>query len=191
MKPIFRSAMFGFHKGDVFHFITKQNKQFSDLSAELEQQREEFEREKEAFVHDTEELKALRASLQKSKKSQSEIQEKFSEIMLLQSKISADLKLLCLEQDAEKEVFDRLVRRVAEAEALREKAEKFDRLSGVLSSIFNQNAESEISASTSEANVVEETFAEHKSIAGLLVSVQRLSEQCSALEMFLKENEDA
>ena len=26
MKPIFRNAMFGFHKEDVAHFIAKQNK---------------------------------------------------------------------------------------------------------------------------------------------------------------------
>ena len=46
MKPIFRNAMFGFNKEDVFHFITKQSKQYeqkiSDISAEKEKIQKEL-----------------------------------------------------------------------------------------------------------------------------------------------------
>ena len=71
MKPIFRTSMFGFNKGDVFNFMTKQNKQYeskvADLSAQLENQSAEFEREKAQLVSDMSELENLRASAEETR----------------------------------------------------------------------------------------------------------------------------
>ena len=42
--------MFGFHKGDVFNFITKQNKQYDAKIAELNEEKEKLALEYELGV---------------------------------------------------------------------------------------------------------------------------------------------
>ena len=70
MKPIFRTTMFGFNKEDVFNFITKQNKQYdqklSELNAELDRQKAEFDLEREGFERDSDEIESLKHSLHES-----------------------------------------------------------------------------------------------------------------------------
>ena len=51
MKPIFRSAMFGFHRDDVANFIAKQSRQYEKKIAELEEYIKGNEQDAKAFVN--------------------------------------------------------------------------------------------------------------------------------------------
>ncbi len=142
MKPIFRSAMFGFHKGDVFNFITKQNKQYeskiAELNTELEKAKEEFEEERQAFDRDMTELEQLRTEIEQKKMMIASLSSCIADIINDNSKILSCAATLQSEQSEIEAKFSEMQLRVNEAEHLRAKAEKFDQLSGVLSSIFNQ-----------------------------------------------------
>ena len=142
MKTIFRSAMFGFHKGDVFSFITKQNKQYEarieELNAELEKTKEDFVLERQAFERDTTELETLRENVEKMNQMIATVSSAVSDILNDKSKILACAGTLQNEQAELEAKFTEMQLRINEAEKLRAKAEKFDQLSGVLSSIFNQ-----------------------------------------------------
>ena len=142
MKPIFRTTMFGFNREDVFNFITKQNKQYdqklSELNAELDRQKAEFDLEREGFERDSDEIESLKHSLHESNELLKNISVIFGEILDDGSRVRNCAVKVKEEHDIELDRFKEMKKRVDEAETLREKAEKFDRLSGVLSSIFNQ-----------------------------------------------------
>ena len=44
MRPIFRNAMFGFHKEDVVDFVAKQSHQYETRTAELNDRIDELNR---------------------------------------------------------------------------------------------------------------------------------------------------
>lgn len=176
MKPIFRSAMFGFHKGDVFNFITRQNKQYeskiSELNLELEKAKDEFEQERQAFDRDTTELETLRATTEKMKQTIFALTASVNEILNDKSKLLACAGLLRNEQAELEAKLSEMQLRVNEAEKLRGKAEKFDQLSGVLSSIFNQQ---EIASQEEEAQTEKEEI--------LTMNVQAVSDLMDLLEV--------
>jgi len=142
MKPIFRNAMFGFNKEDVFNFMTKQNKQYdskvAELTAQLDKQSAEFERERESFDRDKSEMEALQNAVSASRELLSRISEIAFQISNDKSRITACAETISQEKANDEKRLCEMQARVNEAEKLREKAEKFDQLSGVLSSIFNQ-----------------------------------------------------
>ena len=197
MKPIFRSAMFGFHKEDVFNFITKQNKQYEEkiatLNAELERRDEELRKEREAFHRDTDELAALKNSIEQSHVLLTSIGSFASKIQDDKVGILNCVESIRLEQSEKDAQICEMSRKVAEAETLREKAEKFDRLSGVLSSIFNHNeSESEVVCSSEPVSLVEECASASKAVEDLLSAIDLLAAHCDKLQgMIASELPDA
>lgn len=197
MKPIFRTSMFGFSREDVFNFITKQNKQIDskmfELNSELDRQKAELEREKANFVRDVTEVERLKQALNESKELLKSISELANEISADKQRIFDCAVAIREERETEREKFQDMKKRAGEAEILREKAEKFDRLSGVLSSIFKQEEASVLTTDTSvPEQVCSETLCDSNSATDLLGFVEVLSTRCDKLCSILsKENFDA
>lgn len=197
MKPIFRTTMFGFNKEDVFNFITKQNKQYdqklSELNAELDRQKAEFDLEREGFERDSDEIESLKHSLHESNELLKNISVIFGEILDDGSRVRNCAAKVKEEHDIELDRFKEMKKRVDEAETLREKAEKFDRLSGVLSSIFNQQE----TASSAPGVTVGETLdqldcVDTNSVCDLLDYVEVLSVRLEKLrDLIPSEKQDA
>lgn len=197
MKPIFRTTMFGFNKEDVFNFMTKQNKQYdqklSELNAEIDRQKAEFDLEREAFERDSGEIERLNLSLQESNELLKNIAVIFCEILDDGSRVRNCAVKVKEEHDIELDRFNEMKKRVVEAEALREKAEKFDRLSGVLSSIFNQ-PEMASSAPKAEINesLEQDVSSDTNSVSDLLNYVEVLSVRLEKLrDLIPSEKQDA
>lgn len=141
MKPVFRSAMFGFHRDDVANFIAKQSRQYEKKIAELEEsinnERKEFEREKEILAQD-------RIALENLREKCSSYDENITLVRSLSSKITADGALfsdsadLC-QTECEKleEQFRITLDRLSLANSYKEKAEKFDQLASVLNNVIS------------------------------------------------------
>ena len=189
MKPIFRSAMFGFHKGDVFNFITRQNKQYeskiSELNLELEKAKDEFEQERQAFDRDTTELETLRATTEKMKQTIFALTASVNEILNDKSKLLACAGLLQNEQVELEAKLSEMQLRVNEAEKLRGKAEKFDQLSGVLSSIFNQQeiASQEEVTQTEKEEILTMNV---QAVSDLMDLLEVLSVHCEKMQKMLE-----
>ena len=190
MKPIFRSSMFGFHKGDVFNFITKQNKQYeakiADLNEELEKTKADFELERQAFERDTTELEVLRNDIEQMKQAFATVSSSVTKIVNDQSEILACAGSLQNEQAEFVSKFAEMQRRANEAEKLRFKAEKFDQLSGALSGIFNQpqivNEEIQPHEDAEEIAVFDS-----QSVSELMALLEALSSHCEEMQSFLAE----
>ena len=190
MKPIFRSSMFGFHKGDVFNFITKQNKQYeakiADLNEELEKTKADFDKERQAFERDTTELEVLRNSIEQMKQTVATVSASVAEILNDKAKILACADSLQNEQAEFESKFADMQRRANEAEKLRLKAEKFDQLSGALSGIFNQpqmmNEETQI-----QEDVEETTGFNCQTVPELVSLLEALSLHCEKMQSYLAE----
>lgn len=141
MKPIFRSAMFGFNKEDVALFIAQQSKQ-------QEQKIREANEQNDALLKDCD---ALREELDRALAEQENLKSIFS----LKKESIASLRNLSDEIGREKDHFaqavqeelamveqlgndmERLHDQLRVAESYREKAQKFDRLAGVLNEIVS------------------------------------------------------
>lgn len=154
MKPIFRTAMFGFNRDDVTSFIShlsKQNeKRIGDLAEEHKSIEEDYRSQLDAARVDSEALSGLKESIEKSKDS-------FDKIRLLSDRISTrrDQFLESLEKGtncADRMGTDiiNLQDRLLQLEKYREKAEKFDRLAGVLSEIISGDDVSNPSSASNE-----------------------------------------
>lgn len=189
MKPIFRSAMFGFHKSDVFSFITKQNKQYeskiADLNAELEKAKEDFEKEREAFDRDITELDTLRITVEQMKSAVSSAATFVADIMSDKEKLLSCADQLKSERADWVQKINAMQEQVREAEKLRVKAEKFDQLSGVLSSIFNQSEN--LKNEESEPSEPVETYSfDSQTVSDLLDHLEVLSAHCEKLQIHLE-----
>lgn len=192
MKPIFRSAMFGFHKDDVFNFITKQNKQYdtkiSELNAEIARQSSDFQREREQLEEELSQLESLRSEAEQSRELILLVSDIISKISLEKTSISACADALRAEQFSLNSKVAEMQAQVREAEKLRFKAEKFDQLSGVLSSIFNQPEFAPESADSVCSDVVSDADYENKTLDELSVLLDNLSEYCSKLQSLLADH---
>ena len=188
MKPIFRSSMFGFHKGDVFNFITKQNKQYeakiSDLNLELEKVKTEAEDERQAFERDMTELETLRNSVEQLNSKIASFASSVSEILEYKSKILTCAVALQNEQTELGGKLNEMQLRVVEAEKFRAKAEKFDQLSGVLSSIFNQPEIAVSQEIETLANATNDSV-ELQAVSDLVSLLEDLSAHCENLQNHL------
>ena len=197
MKPIFRTTMFGFNKEDVFNFITKQNKQYdqklSELNAELDRQKAEFDLEREGFERDSDEIESLKHSLHESKELLKNISVIFGEILDDSSRVRNCAAKVKEEHDIELDRFKEMKKRVDEAETLREKAEKFDRLSGVLSSIFNQPETASSAPGVTAIETLDQLdCVDTNSVCDLLDYVEVLSVRLEKLrDMIPSEKQDA
>lgn len=197
MKPIFRTSMFGFSKEDVFNFITKQNRQYdlkrSELISDFEKQKAEFYREKESFLRDTSEIERLRKQLDDIRLTMKEISDVVQEISSDKSRVYDCALEVLEERDKDREIFNAMKSRAVEAEKLRDKAEKFDRLSGVLSSIFNQtDASVQSNAIIESESVKEDELSNRNSVSDLIDFIEVLSSRCDKLqELLSKEKGDA
>lgn len=195
MKPIFRNAMFGFHKGDVFHFITKQNKQYeskiAELNADLEKAKEEFEQERQEFDRDTTELETLRNTVEQMNSMVATVASSVSEILNDKDKILSCAGALRNEQTELEMKLTEMQLRIKEAEKLRMKAEKFDQLSSVLSSIFNQ-PEVAVEEKVLQPENDEGSSLNAHTVSDLLELLEVLSAHCEKLQNQLNaEQKDA
>ncbi len=186
MKPIFRSAMFGFHKEDVFNFINKQYKQYeakiTELNEEIEKQATDFETERKSFQLDSAELENLRSETEELRKAMSSIVDSVSNILDDKEKILACVSTLEKEQSQVQAKFSEMNEKVAEAERIRAKAEKFDQLSGVLSSIFNQSGAALDAQTPCDSVEIDECSFDFNAAKELLQLVESLSTSCENLK---------
>lgn len=141
MRPIFRNAMFGFHKEDVAKFIASQSKQqervVADLNREREEMAREFEERIEILQHDADELERLRSLEEKFLSVSGEISQMNENF----SKLVEQVKLGLDENDSAISLLEKtngeLVERIKSDSVFREKAKRFDQLSNVLSGIVS------------------------------------------------------
>lgn len=194
MKPIFRSAMFGYNKNDVFNFINKLNKQceskLADLSAELQNQESEFAHEREAFRRDTEELETYRNTAIQTQELLARVAQVVSDILKDREKLVQCASVISEEKSEDQARLADMSVRVREAEKLRQKAEKFDQLSGVLSSIFNQpDMEKAVPDACSEQETVSEQDADFRSVNELSDLLAVLGSHCEKLQSILPREE--
>ncbi len=145
MKPIFRSAMFGFNKADVVAFVAKQSKQYenriAELEEELERQNREHTAEMDRFKSDRDALDSLRARSLQSADTAKRI-EVLSESILSRFDSLEQCSELCGNDRIQlRDGILTLQTALKDALSFREKAEKFDRLAGVLSSIVSGREE--------------------------------------------------
>lgn len=194
MKPIFRSAMFGYNKNDVFNFINKLNKQceskLSDLSAELQNQESEFAREREEFRRDSAELESLRNTALQTQELLERVSQIVSDILKDREKLVQCASVISAEKSEDQVRLGEMSVRVREAEKLRQKAEKFDQLSGVLSSIFNQpDIVKEVPEACSEQESEIEKDADLRSVNELADLLTDLGAHCEKLQSILPQVE--
>lgn len=157
MKPIFRTAMFGFMKEDVAQFISQQNREFEkklkekeDLAQDL---RQSFEQEKEALAADSVALGALREKLLLQQKNKEQLAALKNEFCRARDQFLSSLEKGDAAVGAMKEELERLRDHTKEMEELRVKAEKFDALAGALSGIMGQAADAAPAAEKTEERV--------------------------------------
>lgn len=196
MRPIFRSAMFGFHKEDVADFVAKQSHQHETRTAELnrriEELNREIEEEREAVADQLAELVNLRSFRDQEDVIFSELlgsatplKEKADRLFLLLDEET--LLVTTLDQNVQK-----LQKKVADAENFRKKASRFDQLASVLGEIVSgkapdKKAESEIiteTVSQIDTGALSKCIASQKeAVTALQKSVDeiinRLSELCN------------
>lgn len=195
MKPIFRSAMFGFQKDDVANFIAQQNRQFearvSELKEQLDTAQQRFETEKEKFLLDQDELLTLREkdaanrlNLQRIELIVNTIKEKeemlsgvFSESAAAVANIGEDVS--------------RLKEKLTKAQEFRQKANRFDQLTSILGEIVSgkkadplqkvSKDEEESSESTCVDEALELLSKQREMLVSLQTSCTELSELLAQL----------
>lgn len=153
MKPIFRNAMFGFHKEDVFHFISKQSKQYeqkiSEISAEKDKIQKELDEERELNEAKLSEMESDLKKVEESK----EVLNRFKDLIshILEKKDSVQNCIYSCNENASNMRNNILILKdqLAQSEVFREKATRFDQLSSALSGIFGKGEEIEMTADCS------------------------------------------
>ena len=151
MKSGFKTSMFGFNKEDVVNFIDKQNREYEkklqELQAEntrlqglLETQKEEFSQDQVAYKVLKESLSSDRERAQKIKDLAILLQDDFESVLASAKNFESDMECIRLEATE-------LSKKLKVAESYREKAEKFDRLAEVLSSMMMGEREDVVSDS--------------------------------------------
>ncbi len=184
MKPIFRNSMFGFHKEDVCNFISRQSRNYEERIKELTE-------ENNRITCELENEKNNSLSYEKKAKILSDVE---SEVFSLASSIEEVLHCgeLCDMQNKEiKTAFMNMEEELEKAEAFREKAKKFDRLSGVLSSIFANKEDAEENLSPDSEIVctaVKNSFPENDGIDRLRDAILTLKKHCEVLNELILES---
>ncbi len=155
MKPIFRNAMFGFHKEDVFNFISKQSKQYeqkiSDITSEKEKLEDELDREREATEEKLSKMEADRKALSDAKAVLDEIKLVISRALEDGTSFENTINACGENANNMRNNIVALKEQVLKSEAFREKALRFDQLSSALSGIFGTEAKSEEQIDASSA----------------------------------------
>ncbi len=141
MKPIFRNSMFGFHKEDVYNFISKQSRLYEEKIKDLNEENARIESDLE-----NERMNAF--SFEEKMKMLSAIEEEVAALSLVVDEVIRCADFCDSQSNEMRTAFASIKERLKKAEAFREKAQKFDRLSGVLSSIFSGKEDPEESVST-------------------------------------------
>ena len=195
MKAIFRNAMFGFHKGDVNSFISKQSKQYEKKLAEaveeLSRKEASFEAEKSELLQQVEKLEAKQHVAEENCK-------KFERALHLAKQISEESHKLTdsvaktesgLAQMQENSNYLRA--ELAEARRYRDKAQKFDQLKGVLSGILSDREVPESAETAPCRDVDTAILSEEKllSVAEEKEAALRLSAFCQELLDLLQSEE--
>lgn len=160
MKPIFRNAMFGFHKEDVFNFVAKQNKQFEqkiiEINAEKDRMEKDFDIEREELAQKIDQLENDLLSASKSKELIDEAKRLIDLVLEDAAKIQEASTSCGDNVEKMQNNISSLKLQVEKTEALREKANRFEQLSSALSGIFGAEKNSlETDASTFEVSLSE------------------------------------
>jgi len=145
MKPIFRSAMFGFNKEDVALFIAQQSKQQEQKLRDANEQNEALHKDCDVL---REELDRVLTEKEELKRSISLKAESVNSLRDISYELRSELdqfsqavqeELTMVEQLGND--MERLHERLCVAQGYREKAMKFDRLAGVLTEIVSGQSE--------------------------------------------------
>lgn len=157
MRPIFRGAMFGFHKKDVADFVAKQNDQFEkrirDLQTQLDQNEARFEREREELCADAEQFALLQKKSAELEEKLAILSDGLSTLLALYGDLSE--QTVALEKMTEKHAEEMAVCKeyLARSDKLRDKAHKFDRLAGVLGEVISGKPGGDFDSAESFADV--------------------------------------
>ena len=182
MKPIFRNSMFGFHKEDVYNFISKQSRVYEEKIKELTEENrrvtEELENEKNRTLSYDEAVTVFFDV----KNSCEALSDSVKEVLRCSDQCDLQNKEI-------RSVFNSLEERLTKAEAFREKAQKFDRLSGVLSSIFYDKKDAadsdDISPSEQDFSHEKILFPENDGIEHLREAIRSLETECEKIRELL------
>lgn len=158
MKPIFRTAMFGFMKEDVAQFISRQNQEYEkklkEKDAEIDNIKKSFENEKTTLAADSVALAALRQKLTSWQEKKEELFAVKTEFCGAREEFGASLKQGEDALDEIKKELSLLREQSVKMVALRAKADKFDALAGALSGILGKtDASDEKSGENQEEKV--------------------------------------
>lgn len=192
MKPIFRGAMFGFNKEDVFHFVSKQSKQYeqkiNDITAEKDRMEKDFDKEREEFSQKLAKLENDLALAGKSKDLMDEAKSLLSLVLEDAGQIQNASTSCGDNVEKMQQNISALKEQVEKSEALREKASRFDQLSSALSGIFGaEKKSSEESASLGDFSLSEYSV---EGFSTLKNSVENLMNHLNQLsELYQNENE--
>ena len=196
--PIFRNAMFGFHKEDVYKFITEQSKQYEskidDLTKEVARKEEEIRKEKEAFKGRNLEYENFRKKRAVLDSFSGEARAAVDRILSDEKQLSACTDLCEDQIKGMLQAISSLETDLKKAELLRGKAEKFDQLSNVLSSILTGDVdnkefgESPIEDKEPAPNVIRPEADGTEKLRTVLAS---LSEHCEDLIRLIESAEEA
>lgn len=151
MRPIFRKAMFGFHKEDVAGFVAKQSRlhetRATELNHRIEQLNRSIEEERETVANQLAELDELRSFRDQENDVFTELR---GSALTLKEKAGG----LCALIDEEANLVanldqsvQNLQKKVAEADNFRKKASRFDQLASVLGEIVSGKAPEKITES--------------------------------------------
>ncbi len=208
MKPIFRNSMFGFDKGDVASFISKQSKIWEkkvleaeekvrqieqDLQKENNAIREEALRREEELRREMEILEEKNRSFQDMEKKKQALLSASVDAAKLREEIFSDYKELIASVDQTGERLEEMKQehkllqaRVAKGEIYREKAEKFDQLASALSGMVGGRA-TEDSAETFQIEADDENVSKPLSFSHVF---ENLNAQKQVAHRFLQHCEE-
>ncbi len=196
MKPIFRNSMFGFHKEDVYNFITKQSRQYESKINELTEEKTKIEnelsKEQERSLLLSDEVESLRDGSDKSLEILNQIRALSLSVSEAMNEVLVCADLCDTQNNKIKETFTTMEGRLEKAELFREKAEKFDQLSNVLSSIIvgNKNGEDTLAQMGSQVTANPIAFPENDGLVHLREALSTLSNHCDALNKIISESND-
>ncbi len=187
MKPIFRNSMFGFHKEDVFQFITKQNKQFESRVREMNEEKDRIEKvsseELASLQRQLDEANEINARWSRQSENMDEVKEGIFSLFSEFENVLSCAESCRVFLNNMKSSYASMQSEVSRAQALREKAEKFDRLSGVLTSILVGTKSSD--ATDDVPSQIDEEFAlqsiDDSSFVNLFAKLKEVNEQLTVL----------
>ena len=185
MKPIFRNAVFGFHKEDVAKFIGKQSNLYESKIDELKKQNELL---LQTMEEEREEHRACLDRLNECERSAKKYESSIKKLSLLMDDLETELGQLKDGVDRSRISFQKMESNLSMAKdrfqklvPLCEKAQKFDHLANTLGEIFGNGLGGGKNIEKNEISFEDLSFSSEYSIDDLFASMERMTELCNAV----------